>query len=197
MLNSTLKQTELVINCEKPHEYGLRHPGISGNICTWMLRDFLRTQFPHFNIDEGIVSRENSRKWATSDDYSPQIDIMIYSNDPLVRLHNYVVVPKNKIICGIEVKKWLSTHEVSKPNFKVNNQLNKIKKFTEKPTYLVSYRISSDESTIKMKSTADETFLFSKNCKGYPDYYEKLNKIIIKGELKRLVETISSLIITR
>jgi len=113
MLNSHLKQKELVIQCEKPHEFGLRHRGISGNICTWMLRDFLRIQFPHYQIDEGIVSRENSRNWAKSEEYSPQIDIMIYTNEPLVRLHNYVGVPKNKLICGIEVKKWLSTHEVS------------------------------------------------------------------------------------
>jgi len=189
-------QCDLVIQSEKPHEFGLRQKGISGTICSWLLRDFLRSEFPYVKFDEGTVCSAGKKGWYKSDQFSPQCDIIAYRGSPWERLYEYVVIPKKNVFLTIEVKKWISLSDVIDRNEKYNKQIKTLRQSTEKSVFLVAYRTSSSMEKIKQGSVADKTYIFSGSTgTRYPDYVEDFDtRFVVKGELERLVKDIRNIV---
>jgi len=189
-------QLDIIVKSEKPHEFGLRHRGISGSICSWILRDFLRKEFPHTNFDEGIVCKAKRKGSYLSDQFSPQVDIIVYHGDPWEKLYEYVVVPTKNVFLIIEVKKWISKGDVNKSDIKINSQISKFRNVLNKPIFLVAFRTTSDIQHLKVKSIANNTYIFSKGLQdNYPDYVENFqNKHLVNNELECLVHDIKKII---
>ena len=188
-------QNDLVIQSEKPHEFGLRQKGISGTICSWLLRDFLRKEFSHVRFDEGTICSASKKGLYKSDQFSPQCDIIAYRGSSWERLYEYVVVPVKNVFFTVEVKKWISKGDVAHKEKRVNLQLKRLKDFTNKPICLVAYRTSSNVPNLKSGSIADHTYVFSKGTPEYPDYTEDFEtSYVVKGELQRLVSNVRTIV---
>lgn len=186
-------QRGLVIQSEKPHEFGLRDRVISGDVCNRLLIDFLRTEFPHLSVSNGVISksRQQPRVYEhSSDQLSPQIDVICYIGPPLYSIYEYEVAPLDTVTCVLEVKKWTAPKDVEAHN----KSVERIRSFSGKPIGLVSFRHYGTLSTVKDTSTADKIFLFSKTTGDvYPDYVVGLEYLHL-GELRNLTNWISSLL---
>jgi hypothetical protein len=161
-------QYDLVVASEKTHEFGLRSRTISGSICASLLREFLRTEFPSLNLDEGIVANQNRKGEYTKKNLSPQFDIIVYHGYPWERITDYVLVPIKNVFVTLEVKKWIEPVDLS-PKGSANRQVNKQRNWLKKPVFLVGFRHHGDKDTLEGRSTADKTYLFSRGSSDYPD----------------------------
>lgn len=183
------RQYRLVRDCEKPHQFGLRHKPISGDISNQLLVDFLRKEFVRLNFHTGVISKAKSRSKPSRKDrgLSPQADVIAYRGSPSYSAYRYAVVPTKKVLFAIEVKKWISPKSLSKNRRGLNGQLLKLRRFTEKPVLLVGFRHYGDAQWIRSQSKADETFLFSGGRpRGYPEKIKEFKKRVLhSGELLR------------
>ena len=195
-VNYDRAQLDLVIASEKPHEFGLRSRGISGSICSRLLRDFLRTNFPTANFDEGIVCKQERKGTYESGSLSPQCDIIAYHGSPWESILDYVVVPLKNVFFVIEVKKWIEPSDLLPPKEYVNQQVVKQKSWLNKPVLLVAYRHDGGKEKLQSGSKADRTYLFSSRSADYPDHVADFSeRHLHKGELARLVEDVAQLLL--
>lgn len=191
-------QMDLVVRCEKPHEFGLRHRGISGDICNKLLRDFLGQEFPRLSFDTGVTTpREKKGDWfpAASEELSPHCDIICYIGPPFEQIYDYIVVPLKFVLFTIEVKKWVWPLDLRDPERGYNKQVQGVRQFTGKPIGLVCYRHEGKYQDLMKNSVADATFLFSTQSRDYPDYApDFFDNCLHKGELERLVNWVRSFV---
>jgi len=142
-------QKELVLECEKLHCEGVRHPGLSGSACENLLMEKLRKSIPDLKFDRGIIKickEETKGKSIEKDDISPQIDIIIYQGKEIKKYEGFVIVHKENVLGVIEVKKWTSKQALEEKNSsdKKKTNLQKLKKLKDllgsKPIFYVSFR---------------------------------------------------------
>lgn len=147
-------QKWLVENCERMHEAGIRHTGLSGNICEDMLMEKLRLSIPDLKFSRGVIKlgfHKQDNAWVESEDLSTQIDVIVYAGEPDYELEGCVVIPLSKTRGIIEVKKW-STPKMLRPEESVASKLMVLKReFAAKstvqiPVLFVTYRFH-DRST--------------------------------------------------
>jgi len=193
MTNYDLIQAELVIQSEKPHEYGLRDKGMSGRIVQELFKQFLRSEFPHYHMDEGIACSLNNKtefqqqgtQSTTSKFLSPQVDILFYSGKEWERITDYVVVQRNRVHCVLEVKKWDQKID------SLREQIQNLEAFFSCPILLVVFRSTKRSFKIIKEEFGENSFIFSTATPSdYPDYIP-LGDWLINGELQRLVTRIN------
>jgi hypothetical protein len=146
------EQLKLVKKSELAWYEGLRHKGVSGDVCELLLMNYLKKQFPNLNFGKGQIKKSNAKgeklkKEKTN--LSEQIDIICYTGKSLLdkkSFGNYVVVNKDQVKFTIEVKKWTGPADYSlekthaKNAGKLVKNLIKIIDFTNKDNILVSFR---------------------------------------------------------
>jgi hypothetical protein len=195
MINYDRAQLDLVIQSEKPHEFGMRAKTISGSICARLLRDFLRTRFSSLNFDDGIICNKDRKGDYEKKHLSPQCDIIVYHGLAWERIQDYVLVPLKSVLLAIEVKKWLEPSDLLPPSEYVNKQIEKQKGWLNRPVLLVGFRHDGDKQQLQSGSRADGTYLFSRRTSDYPDYVpDFFEKCLHKGELKKLIEDMDHLV---
>jgi len=204
-------QLGLVDKCEEAWYYGLRHAGISGEIAEALLTEYLRKKFPKLYFFKGIVKEKDlvGRELRKAGTHRKQIDIIASKSKPDYENAGFGVTTKDKVLCCIEVKKWVAPKDFtgirqSKENQPHNKQILRIKKEIGKPVIYVGFRYhnrirnpnSLSMENIKKLSKADATFILSGKTKAAPreiGWPEQLEKALYSGELERLVNYISKL----
>ncbi len=189
-------QADLVIVCEKPHEYGIRHKGLSGFIVEQFLMEQLRKIFPVVNFDIGIIANtEEKIVNFESDDkrLSNQIDIICYHGEPERRMFDVIIVPTRKVLAVIEVKKKIIEKELPKI-------FKKVKQFLPKEKMIfVGFRSTFPLNELKEmanKQLGHPAFFFGKEkkgLKGKPDYIDP-EEWLYKDEFYRLIKHLSEII---
>lgn len=187
-------QKELVELCERAHESGFRHPGISGTICEKILIEQLKKEFPHLNFGTGVVllSKEKGHKLKKSD-YSSQIDIIVYKGNPEYEQTGFVAVHVENVFLVLEVKKWALYGDKGLSGYK--KKIGEIREKIEKPILFVAFRFHG-KTEKKLKNTleeiADGVYVFSSWSKNnrYPWEIEPHYPL---DEYRRLIGDIRSL----
>ena len=157
-------QMWLVEMCERAHEAGFRHTGLSGTICENLLTEALRKDIPGFSFDRGIISFATNplHSIPKSEELSSQLDIIIYTGKPLANIGEHVIVHGSQVKGIIEVKKWLYPHSLHhaqaqlEQTKKLADQLSKTK-HTIVP-FLVTFRFHDRQIIKRNWFTETETF---------------------------------------
>lgn len=188
--NQTQKQ--IVELCEKANYYGIRHKGLSGTVCEDVLTNALKRDVADFKFGRGVIkfSKNLGADIKTKNDLSPQIDILIYKGEPIINIHNTVVVDISQVAGIIEVKKWLFPKNMSRAQEtigKLKLLIEELKNKTSKEVkiFLVAIRFH-DRFTIDVnffselkKYPASNTYCF------YSHYSKDVNgKILFPWEDK-------------
>ncbi|MBI2579204.1 MAG: hypothetical protein HYW26_05825 [Candidatus Aenigmarchaeota archaeon] len=131
-------QKHLVIETENVHKKGVRHTGLSGYVCEKLLMEDLRKEFRNVKFDRGIVTFSDKEGHTLRKDMlTNQIDIIGYRKHKFKK-YDIVVVPNDKVLLCIEVKKW--SYYSEKKLREIKNKLDKLKKRVHRPIFYVAFR---------------------------------------------------------
>lgn len=201
-------QASLVIECEKPHEFGIRHKGSSGYISEEILKEFLKKVFPLVNFDMGVViktAREENGNFPrilnfdfSDKKLSPQSDIICYIGKPYREMHGIVVVPARNVLVVIEVKKWISQTQL---NTFFETRVDQMLDFLEpqrKNFLFIAFRFDVADvllqEYVNNENLPVPCFFFSNNNKTpYPDYID-VEKYLIEDQLYALITTLKNIL---
>lgn len=102
-------QKRLIEAAERAHYYGLRHKGLSGSVCEDALIDALRESVPSLHFDRGVIKFADRNIFGNdlkTENLSTQLDIIIYSGEPIYKAGGNAVVHADDVLGVIEIKKW-------------------------------------------------------------------------------------------
>lgn len=194
-------QRKLVVESEKIWYAGIRGKNLSGRSCEILLRDFIREEIPDVNAHEGVVLLSKKKgSDLKSEEYSPQIDIILYKKEPVYKYKDTVAVYKDQVVLAIEVKKWTSPTDLIDPN-KFNKAIEKMKNIISKPVFFVTFRhfgtgkkyrwTSADH--VKRECKADKSYVFGAPTKNkMPWRVVPADTWLYSGELQKLVNDIKN-----
>lgn len=133
------RQKELVEFCERVHEIGIRHTGLSGSLCEDALLRYLRKDIPEMQFYKGHIKKSD----LIGKPY-PQLDIIICKNNyvpnkKLKRISDVInIVPIEHVKGVIEVKKWAYPKMVGSINTSFKMLRREIG--TSMPCFFVTFR---------------------------------------------------------
>ena len=170
-------QNEIVDYSERLHKLGLRHSGLSGQLCEQLLKREL-TKDTQLFYTTGQVTSGNRKS-------SPQIDLVIHKkpiHNEITKLSKDVnVVPRYDVVGIIEVKKWT----FPKMALDIAKKMTVIRRYVKAdiPLIHVSIRHKDRHTFVKWED-------FERNMKGiqcfcfYGTYRSKNGKAIYPFEEK-------------
>lgn len=201
MRNYDKDQLRLVNKSERAHEAGLRHSGISGDICESLLIKILRKLIPSFNFGKGqMITKNLEGAYLKKEDLSKQIDIIIFKGKPKKKIGDFVAVFQEKVQGIMEVKKWAYPKMLER-----NKKLKEILKIKKFPVFFVAFRfhdrknkkINWDQKIKKLRLKNHYCFSGNysrkRNKNLYPWQEKEHPSIKYFGEFKKLIRDIKNL----
>jgi len=208
-------QKKLVEKCEKVHEAGMRHSGLSGTIVENLLIKELNGNIKKFNFDRGVIKfcKKKGRNLREKTLHK-QYDVIIYKGESANKFGDNVVVNIDHVKGVVEVKKWACSGNLKMGNsvykrIKESSKLLKKESKRKIPVFFVAFRFHDKKKgkegwsdSIKKFSTQNVYCFFGEYSKSggykYPwEEGERWDKFSQKsgygGEFQKLVKKIKNL----